>query len=498
MREVEVWLVPGSQALYGDRILAAVKDHAEEIGRALDRSAAIPVRVVTKPVMVSAESIREICIDASRTPQCIGVIAWMHTFSPAKLWIAGLQALRKPMLHLHTQYNRDLPWGEIDMDFMNLNQSAHGDREFGFMETRLRIARKTVVGHWQDPDVAERIGTWARAAMGLHEGRNLKVARFGDNMRQVAVTEGDKVEAQIQLGLEVNTWPVNELADAVAASDEAAVDREVEAVLDEYRVVPDLLPGAPRHDALRDALRIQVGLESLLESGGFSAFTDSFEDLGALPQLPGLAVQRLMAKGYGFGGEGDWKTAVLVRLLKVMSEGLPGGTSFMEDYTYHLAAEDPRALGAHMLEVCPSITEDKPSCEIHPLWIGGKPDPVRLVFNATPGPAVGIGMLDLGTRFRFVLDELDVVPPLDDLPKLPVARAVWKPRPDMKTAAECWLSAGGPHHMALSTALRREHLEDFAEMAGIELAAIGADTRARDFRNELRWNQVYFHLAMGV
>jgi L-arabinose isomerase len=498
MREVEVWLVPGSQAMYGDRILAAVKDHAEEIGRALDSSAAIPVRVVTKPVMVSAESIQDICIEASRDPNCIGVIAWMHTFSPAKLWIAGLQALRKPLLHLHTQYNRDLPWGEIDMDFMNLNQSAHGDREFGFMETRLRINRKTVVGHWQDPEVAERIGTWVRAATGLHEARHLKVARFGDNMRQVAVTEGDKVEAQIVLGLEVNTWPVNELAAAAAAADAAAVDREVEAVLDEYRVVAELLPGAPRHESLREALRIQVGLESILVEGGFGAFTDSFEDLGSLPQLPGLAVQRLMAKGYGFGGEGDWKTSVLVRLLKVMGEGLPGGTSFMEDYTYHLAAEDPRALGAHMLEVCPSITQDKPSCEIHPLWIGGKADPVRLVFNATPAAAIGIGMLDLGTRFRFVLDELDVVPPLEDLPKLPVARAVWKPRPSMKVAAECWLSAGGPHHMALSTALRREHLEDFADMAGIELAAIGAETTARDFRNELRWNQVYHHLAKGL
>ncbi len=416
----------------------------------------------------------------------------MHTFSPAKMWIAGLASLQKPLLHLHTQFNRDLPWAEIDMDFMNLNQSAHGDREFGFMETRMGLRRKTVVGHWSDPSVVERIGTWTRAACGWSEAQSLKVARFGDNMRLVAVTEGDKVEFQLRLGVSVNGYGIGELVEAVEAAPDAAVEGLVEAYLEEYEVTKELRPGGERHESLRDAARIEAGLRSFLEGGGFMAFTDTFEDLGALPQLPGIAVQRLLADGYGFGAEGDWKTAALVRVAKVMSAGLDGGTSFMEDYTYHLAPEGPKVLGAHMLEVCPSIAGARPTCEIHPLSIGGKDDPVRLVFTAAPGPAVVVGLLDLGDRFRFVLNEIDVVDPDEDLPRLPVARALWEPRPDLSTAAEAWLVAGGPHHTAFCRAIGREAFVDLAEIAGVELLVIDGETRMTDFVKEVRWNEAYY------
>ncbi len=491
--EHKVWLLTGSQELYGDDVLREVDEHAREIAGSLDAEAAIPVRVVHKPVVESAESIRQVCLDASAAGTCVGVVAWMHTFSPAKMWIAGLGLLQKPLLHLHTQFNRDLPWAEIDMDFMNLNQSAHGDREFGFMETRMGLRRKTVVGHWSDPGVVERIGTWARAACGWHEAQTLKVARFGDNMRLVAVTEGDKVEAQLRLGISVNGYGVGELVQAVEAVPDAAVQRLVQEYEEQYEVVPELRAGGDRHESLRDAARIEAGLRSFLEDGGFMAFTDTFEDLGALPQLPGIAVQRLLADGYGFGAEGDWKTAALVRVAKVMSAGLDGGTSFMEDYTYHLAPEGPKVLGAHMLEVCPSIAGRKPACEIHPLSIGGKDDPVRLVFTADPGPAVVVGLLDLGDRFRLVLNEVDVVEPDEDLPLLPVARALWEPRPDLATAAEAWLVAGGPHHTAFCRAIGREAFADLAEIAGVELLVIDADTRMADFAKEVRWNQAYFH-----
>jgi L-arabinose isomerase len=491
--EHEVWLLTGSQELYGDEVLREVDEHAREIAGSLDAEAAIPVRVVHKPVVESAESIRQVCLDASAAGSCVGVVAWMHTFSPAKMWIAGLGLLQKPLLHLHTQFNRDLPWAEIDMDFMNLNQSAHGDREFGFMETRMGLRRKTVVGHWSDPGVVERIGTWARAACGWHEAQTLKVARFGDNMRLVAVTEGDKVEAQLRLGISVNGYGVGELVEAVEAVPEAAVQRLAQEYEEQYEVAPELRAGGDRHGSLQDAARIEAGLRSFLEDGGFMAFTDTFEDLGTLPQLPGIAVQRLLADGYGFGAEGDWKTAALVRVAKVMSAGLEGGTSFMEDYTYHLAPEGQKVLGAHMLEVCPSIASRKPACEIHPLSIGGKDDPVRLVFTADPGPAVVVGLLDLGDRFRLVLNEVDVVAPDEDLPRLPVARALWEPRPDLATAAEGWLVAGGPHHTAFCRAIGREAFADLAEIAGVELLVIDADTRMADFAKEVRWNQAYFH-----
>jgi L-arabinose isomerase len=495
---LEAWLVVGSQALYGREALRQVEAHAREVADGLDAAPEIPVNVVFRGLAADRESIRRLALEANADDACVGVIAWMHTFSPAKLWIAGLAALQQPLLHLHTQFNRDLPWAEIDMDFMNLNQSAHGDREFGFLESRMRLRRATAVGHWRDPRVVSRVGAWARAATGWHAAQRLRVARFGDNMREVAVTEGDKVEAQLRLGISVNGYGVGGLGEAVAGVPDAAVDELVSAYEEAYDLVPALRAGGERRASLRDAARIEAGLRGLLEAGGFGAFTDTFEDLDGLPQLPGLAVQRLMADGIGFGGEGDWKTAALVRIAKVMSTGLDGGTSFMEDYTYDLAPDGPSVLGAHMLEVCPSIAAGRPSCEIHPLSIGGKDDPVRLVFTAAPGPAVLVALLDLGDRFRLLLNEVELVTPAEELPRLPVARALWRPQPDFATAAEAWLRAGGPHHTVLCRAIGTQVFEDLAEIAGIELVVIDERTRIRDVANELRWNQAYYRLAGGV
>ncbi|MEU7866674.1 L-arabinose isomerase [Dactylosporangium sp. NPDC049140] len=489
----EIWFLTGSQGLYGPETLEQVASQSRQIAATLDESPAVGPRVVWKPVLTSAGDILRVCLEAGADPNVVGVVAWMHTFSPAKMWIAGLDALRTPLLHLHTQANVELPWSDIDMDFMNLNQAAHGDREFGYIQSRLGVPRKTVAGHVSDPRVAQRIGAWARAAAGYAEMRSLKLVRFGDNMRDVAVTEGDKVEAQLRFGVSVNTYGVNDLVEAVDASLDADVDRLVKEYADTYRVASALL--GERADALRYAARIELGLRSFLEAGGYKAFTTNFEDLGGLRQLPGLAVQRLMADGYGFGGEGDWKTSVLVRTLKAMAPG--GGTSFMEDYTYDLTPGQEVILGAHMLEVCPSIAAGTPSCEIHPLGIGGREDPVRLVFDAAPGPAVVLGLADLGERFRLVANEIEVVPPSAPLPKLPVARAVWKPAPDLATSAESWLTAGGPHHTVLSQAVGVEELHDLAEMVGTELLVIDQDTTARQFAKEVRWNAAYYRLARG-
>ena len=492
---LEAWLVTGSQHLYGDDVLRLVDDHAREIAAGLAASPDVPVRIVAKPVVPTAEAISAILLEADASPTCVGVIAWMHTFSPAKMWIAGLTDLRKPLVHLHTQFGRDLPWAEIDMDFMNLHQSAHGDREFAFMASRLRRGRKTIAGHWQDPHVARRLGSWTRAAAGWHEAHRLRIARFGDNMRQVAVTEGDKVEAQARFGFAVNGYGVNELVDRVDAADDRDVRDLVETYQDAYVVAESLRRDGDRHAELETAARIELGLRSFLDDGAFGAFTDTFEDLGGLGQLPGIGVQRLMADGFGFGAEGDWKAAALVRILKVMADGLPGGTSFMEDYTYHLGDPVPEVLGAHMLEVCPSLTTERPSCEIHPLSIGGKADPVRLVFDADPGPAVIVGLADLGDRFRLVASLVDLVTPDAPLPQLPVARAVWRPRPDLATAAEAWLVAGGPHHTALTTALGIEPLRDFATIADVELVVTDAETTTAGFERELRWNAPYYYLG---
>jgi L-arabinose isomerase len=491
----EVWFLTGSQHLYGDETLAQVASQSRAVADQLASSGAIPASIVWKPVLVDSAAILAQVLEANATDHCIGVITWMHTFSPAKMWIAGLDALRKPMLHLHTQARAELPWSTIDMDFMNLNQAAHGDREFGYVGARLGISRKVVAGHASNPTVVARVASWARAASGLADLRTLKLARFGDNMRDVAVTEGDKVEAQLKFGVSVNTYGVNDLVTVVDDVADSDVDLLVKEYADAFRVAPELLPDGDRHQSLRDAARIEAGLRQFLTDGGFGAFTTNFQDLGGLKQLPGLAVQRLMADGYGFGGEGDWKTSVMLRASKTMAVGLPGGTSFMEDYTYHLVPGEEKILGAHMLEVCPTIAEDTPTVEVHPLSIGDREDPVRLRFTAAPGAGVVVGVSDMGGRFRLTLNEIDVVRPDEALPLLPVACAVWKPQPDLATSAESWLLAGGPHHTVLSTALRSEEYVDLAEMLDVELVRITADSTTEGILRELRWNAAYHRLA---
>jgi L-arabinose isomerase len=498
LKQYEVWFVTGSQHLYGPKTLEAVAEHSRAIAEALGASAHMPVKVVFKPVLTTPEAIRELCLEANSARNCIGLITWMHTFSPAKMWIAGLGLFKKPFAHLHTQYGREIPWSTIDMDFMNLNQSAHGDREFGFIGSRLRLERKVVVGHWQDDDVQAKLGVWARAASAWADWQGAKVARFGDNMRDVAVTEGDKVEAQIKFGYDVYGYGVGDLVKAVNEASEADVDKMMQAYLDEYDVMPSLQPGGERNVSLREGARIEVGMRNFLQAGNFKAFTTTFEDLHGLAQLPGLAVQRLMRDGYGFGAEGDWKTSALVRAMKVMSEGLMGGVSFMEDYTYHFSASGDKVLGAHMLEICESIAANKPKLDILPLSIGGKADPVRLIFDANTGPAIGASIMDMGQRFRMVANVVDVVPMDEPLPKLPVARALWLPRPNLKVAAAAWIYAGGAHHTSFSYSVTAEHLQDFADMAGIEFLLIDENTRVQEFKEKLRWNDLYYHLSKGL
>ncbi|MGO1411683.1 MAG: L-arabinose isomerase [Microbacterium sp.] len=496
--EYEVWFLTGSQHLYGPETLAQVAEQSQQIAAQLSDAPDVAVKLVWKPVLTDSDAIKRIALEANADDRVIGVMAWMHTFSPAKMWIAGLDALRKPLAHLHTQANVELPWADIDFDFMNLNQAAHGDREFGYIQTRLGVPRKTIVGHAGDPRVQRELGTWQRAAAGLAASRSLKLARFGDNMRFVAVTEGDKTEAELRLGVQVNTWGVNELAEAVAAASDAEVDALIDEYEELYEIAPELRRGGERHQSLRDGAAIEIGLRSFLEEGGFGAFTTSFEDLGALKQLPGLAVQRLMAEGYGFGAEGDWKTAILVRIANVMGAGLPGGASLMEDYTYDMTPGDELILGAHMLEVSPSLTTQKPTLEVHPLGIGGKDDPVRLVFTADPGPAVVVAMSDMRDRFRLTANVVENVEPRQALPNLPVGRAVWKPAPDFNTSAAAWLTTGAAHHTVMSTAVGLAAFRDFAEMAEIELLAIDESTNITEFQKQVRWNQAYYRLAQGL
>lgn len=496
--EFEVWFVTGSQHLYGEKALSEVAEHSQKIAEGLTHSGKLPVKVIFKPVVTTPQAIYDLCTEANNARACIGLITWMHTFSPGKMWINGLNVLRKPFVHLHTQFNRNLPWSSIDMDFMNLNQSAHGDREFGFIGSRMRLNRKVIVGYWQDEDVLCKLGRWMRAACAWHDLQGAKIARFGDNMRDVAVTEGDKVEAQIRFRFSVNGYGIGDLAETVNAVSDARVDELVSEYDERYVVVKELRRDGNQRQALREAARIELGMRAFLKNGQFKAFTTTFEDLHGLSQLPGLAVQRLMADGYGFGAEGDWKTAALVRAMKVMATGLKGGTSFMEDYTYDLNEKTPKVLGAHMLEVCESIAGQKPSLEIHPLSIGGKSDPPRLVFDVCAGPAINATLLDMGNRFRMVVNEVDVIPSDQPLSKLPVARAVWVPRPNLKTAAAAWILAGGAHHTGFSQALTVDHLEDFAEMAGLEFLTIGNDTDCRSLSKELRWNDVYYLLAKGL
>jgi len=489
----EVWFLTGSQHLYGERTLHQVAEDSRKMAEAIDASGQLPVKVVWKPILTGSDSIRDVCLAANAAPACVGVITWMHTFSPAKMWIAGLTRLAKPLAHLHTQFGRELPWGSIDMDFMNLNQSAHGDREFGFIGARLRLERKIIVGHWQDPDVLAALDGWARSALGLAESRDLRIARIGGmNMRDVAVTGGDRVEAQIKLGWSVNGYGVGDLVELIAEVPDEEVDRLVKEYEERYAVVPALRKGGDRHANLRDAARQEVALRRFMREGGFGAFTTTFEDLHGLFQLPGLACQRLMADGFGFAAEGDWKTAALVRLMKVMSTGRKGGTSFMEDYTYHLVPGQERVLGAHMLEVCPSIAAEKPSLEVHRLGIGGKSDPCRLVFEGAPGPAVATTLVDVGGRMRMIVSEVDLVKAPEPMPKLPVAHAVWIPRPDFKRSAQAWILAGGAHHTSLSQAVTAGQLEDLAAMAGLEFVRIGHGTDLHALKNELRWNDVAY------
>ena len=493
----EIWFLTGSQHLYGPETLKKVAIHSQEIAKAFNDSPAIPVKVVFKPVLTTPDAISEVCQEANNAAGCIGVITWCHTFSPSKMWINGLRGLRKPIAHLHTQHNREIPWSSIDMDFMNLNQAAHGDREHGFIMSRMRINRKVVVGFWQEASVQAKLGAWARAAAAWNDWQGARFARFGDNMREVAVTEGDKVAAQIAFGYAVNGFGVGDLVCSVSKVGGAAIDKLVEEYFDTYDALADVRKGGAHYENVREQARIELGMRSFLEAGGFKGFTTTFEDLHGLVQLPGLAVQRLMADGYGFGAEGDWKTSALVRATKVMGAGMKGGATFMEDYTYHMSNDGKKVLGAHMLEICPSIADGKPSLQAHPLGIGGKADPARLVFNTAPGPALNASMIDLGNRFRLILNEVDVVKPNQPMPKLPVAQAVWEPRPNFETALGCWINAGGAHHTAFTQAATSEMFQDFADIAGLECVTIGKGTTDSGFKNELRWNEVYYYLAHG-
>ncbi len=491
-KNLEVWFVTGSQHLYGEETLKQVAAHAEEIALFLNHADPIPVHVIFKPTVKSSEEVSAVCEAANASENCIGIITWMHTFSPAKMWINGLKRLSKPLLHLHTQYNRDIPWHNIDMDFMNLNQSAHGDREFGFIMTRMHIRRKVVVGHWKEKKVMDQISVWIRAAAAWHDWQGARFVRFGDNMRFVAVTDGDKVEAEIKFGYSVNTHGVGDLAAVISDVTENEIDQLCHEYSETYELAVSLKGAGAQLTSLREAAKIEIGLRRFLQQGNFKGFTDTFEDLHGLVQLPGLAVQRLMKEGYGFAAEGDWKTAALVRAMKVMATGLDGGNSFMEDYTYHFEPGNEMVLGAHMLEICESIAGTKPSCEIHPLGIGGKSDPVRLVFNVAAGPALNASMIDMGNRFRLLVNEVEAVAPKHDLPKLPVARVLWKPLPDMHTGCAAWILAGGAHHTCYSQNLSLEHLEDFAEIAAVEYITIDKKTELRRFKNELRWNELSY------
>jgi len=492
LKTFEIWFVTGSQHLYGEETLLKVAEHSQQIAKSFNEDKQIPVRVVFKPTVKSAEEIYIVCQEANITENCIGIIAWMHTFSPAKMWIGGLKILQKPLMHLHTQFNRDIPWETIDMDFMNLNQSAHGDREFGFIMSRMRLNRKVVVGHWEDADVLSQVGAWSRVAAGWNDWQGAKFVRFGDNMRYVAVTDGDKVEAEIKFGYSVNTHGVGDLVRVINEISDAETDKLIAEYEEKYAVVPSLHKGGAHYSSMQAAAKIELGLSAFLKDGNYKGFTDTFEDLHGMVQLPGIAAQRLMAQGYGFAGEGDWKTAALVRAMKVMGSGLKGGNSFMEDYTYHFDPKNQLVLGSHMLEICESIADGKANCEIHPLGIGGKADPVRLVFNVAGGPALNASVIDMGNRFRLLVNEVEAVKPEHALPNLPVARVLWKPYPDMKTGCAAWILAGGAHHTCYSQNLTSSHLEDFAEMAGIEYVLIDKETRLHQLKKELQWSEVYY------
>ena len=490
----EIWFVTGSQHLYGDETLRQVAKNSQAIVKGFNASSQLPINIIHKPTVKTPDEITNVCQEANVSKNCIGIIAWMHTFSPAKMWIKGLTILNKPLCHLHTQFNSEIPWQSINMDFMNLNQSAHGDREFGFIMSRMRKKRKVVVGHWQDGNVQKKLGIWSRVALGWDELQHLKVARIGDNMREVAVTEGDKVAAQMRFGFSVNGFDSSDVVKHINKVSDAEVNKLVAVYEDNYNLTASLKKGGNQRESLVEAAKIELGLRAFLEEGGFGAFTDTFENLGELKQLPGLAVQRLMADGYGFGAEGDWKTAAMLRAIKVMNVGLEGGVSFMEDYTYHFTPKKSYVLGSHMLEICPSIADGKPSCEIHPLGIGGKEDPVRLVFNSASGDAINVSLIDMGNRFRLIVNEVEAISPKEDLPNLPVARVLWDAKPNLDIAATAWILAGGAHHTVYSQTITTEFMEDFADIAGIELLVIDEKTTERDFKDKINANEAYYHL----
>lgn len=492
LKSYEVWFVTGSQHLYGEETLRQVDEHSKVIADSFNNSPQIPVKVVFKPVVKTPDEILQICREANATPNCVGIITWMHTFSPAKMWVRGLTALQIPLLHLHTQFNRDIPYNDIDMDFMNLNQSAHGDREFGHIMTKMRLNRKVVVGHWQAASVLEKINTWARVSVAKYKMQTMKVVRFGDNMRQVAVTDGDKVSAEMKFGFSVNTHAVGDLVQVINQISDAEIGKLIQEYEDTYDLMPSLSKSGDRRSSLFEAARIELGLKAFLEDGGYSAYTNTFEDLHGMRQLPGIGSQRMMAAGYGYGGEGDWKTSAMVHIMKVMASGMKGGNSFMEDYTYHFDPANPMVLGSHMLEICPTIAAHKVKCEVHPLGIGGKEDPVRLVFNAAAGPALNVSLVDLGNRFRLIVNEVEAVEVTESFPKLPTARALWKPQPNMEVGLQAWILAGGAHHTVYSQNLTTEYIEDLAEMLDVELVVIDKDTTIRGLKNELRFNEVAY------
>ena len=492
LKSYEVWFVTGRQHLYGEETLRQVDEHSKIIANSLNNSSTIHVKVVFKPVVKTPDEILTICREANVTPNCVGIITWMHTFSPAKMWIRGLNALQIPLLHLHTQFNRDIPFADIDMDFMNLNQSAHGDREFGHIMSKMRMNRKVVVGHWQAASVHEKINVWTRVAVAKYKMQTMKVARFGDNMRQVAVTDGDKVAAEMKFRFSVNTYAVGDLVQVINQISDAEIGKLMQEYEDTYTLIPSLSKNGEKRSSLYEAARIELGLKAFLEDGDFSAYTNTFEDLHGMRQLPGIGSQRMMAAGYGYGGEGDWNTSAMVHIMKVMASGMKGGNSFMEDYTYHFDPANPLVLGSHMLEICPSIAANQVKCEVHPLGIGGKEDPVRLVFNASSGPALNVSLVDMGNRFRLIVNEVEAVEVKEEFPKLPTARALWKPQPSMEVGLQAWILAGGAHHTVYSQNLTTEYLEDFAELLDIELVVIDKDTMIRGLKNELKLNEFFY------
>lgn len=488
VKDYEFWLVVGTQHLYGEEIFETIDSHAKEIADFWSKK--LTCKVIAKPCVKTAGEILDVMQNANDDKSCAGVITWMHTFSPSKMWIAGFNALKKPFLHVNTQFNRDIPWDDIDMDFMNLNQSAHGDREHGYIAARMRLKQKVVAGYWQDTNVIGKIDIWMRAAVGAMESRKLRVLRISDNMRNVAVTDGDKIEAQIKLGWQVDHYGVGDIINLVNDVDESEIDAQMAEYAEYYDMDTDNI------EAVRYQAREEIALKKFLEKEGFGAFHTNFEDLQQLRQLPGLAAQDLMRQGYGFGAEGDWKVAAMTRIMKVMSEGMVGGTAFMEDYTYHFEPGNEMLLGSHMLEVCPTIAENKPKIQVHPLGIGDREDPARLVFKAQTGSAIVVTLVDMGDRLRMIVNDVECQEQINDMPKLPVAGVLWKPMPCLQTSAEAWIYAGGAHHSVLSYSLTAEHMRDFAEIMGIEFVYINKDTEINQFRKELFYNDVACKLGM--